>query len=99
MAVIVTFEVQAKPEQRDALRAFMRRILPDTRAYQGCQGLDLLVDQDAPERLVVLETWESRAHYERYLAWREESGTVAEVGPMLAAPPTVRYFDLDRAWP
>lgn len=99
MAVIVTFEVQAKPDQREALREFMRRILPDTRAYQGCQGLDLLIDQDAPERLVVLEKWESRAHYERYLAWREESGTVAKVGPMLAAPPTVRYFDVDRAWP
>lgn len=99
MSVIVTFEVGAKPESCEAMLAFMRRILPDTRAFAGCLGLELLVNQDDPARIVVWEHWESRGHYEKYLEWRETSGTVDEIEPMLAGPPAIHYYDTAQAYP
>ena len=39
------------------------------------------------------ERWDSRQHYEKYLAWRTETGAVNQLGAMLAAPPSIRYFE------
>ena len=93
MAVKVLLEVKAKPGTGDDLLAVFREILPDTRAYDGCLGVDTLRGQDDPDVLVLVETWESRAHYEKYFAWRQESGLVGQLGEAVAAPPSLRYFD------
>jgi len=42
---------------------------------------------------VLIESWDSREHYEKYFAWRQESGALAALGEMLAGPPNLRYFD------
>ena len=39
------------------------------------------------------QRWESRSHFENYLAWHAETGVVDKVDKMLAAPPSVRYLD------
>lgn len=99
MAVIVTFEVRSKADKQQQMLEFLRGILPDTRAYQGCQGLTLLVDQDQPTSFVVHEQWDTRGHYEHYLAWRHSSGTVAAIAELLDGQPLVRYFDAAATYP
>ena len=42
--------------------------------------------------LMYFETWDSKSHYEKYLAWREETGVLAEFVALLEGPPSVRYF-------
>ena len=42
--------------------------------------------------------WATRQDYERYLAWRTESGYTAQFEEMLAQPMSIRYFDEVRAW-
>ena len=42
---------------------------------------------------VLVEQWQSRAHYEKYFAWREETGAMAQLGDALVAPPSLRYLD------
>jgi len=49
--------------------------------------------QDNPTVMVLIESWDSREHYEKYFAWRQESGALAALGEMLAGPPNLRYFD------
>ena len=93
MAVKIVLELKAKPGAGDSLLETFRSILPDTRAYDGCIGVDTLRDRDDPDTLVLVETWESRAHYEKYFAWRQESGLVEQLGKVVAAPPNLRYFD------
>jgi quinol monooxygenase YgiN len=93
MSAIVLLEIQVKPEAVDEMKAFLKKILPDTRAYNGCQGLDIYGNVDDPGNLVFYERWDSRQHYEKYLAWRTETGVVDQLGAMLAAPPSIRYFE------
>ncbi len=41
MSTVVLLEIQDKSEAMDEMKAFLQRILPDTRAYDGCQGVDI----------------------------------------------------------
>jgi quinol monooxygenase YgiN len=93
MSVVVFLEMQIKPEAVNDVKAFMKDNLADTRAYAGCQGLDVYDNLDETGNLVIYERWDSRAHYEKYLAWRTETGTMDRVGAMLKAPPSIRYFE------
>jgi quinol monooxygenase YgiN len=42
---------------------------------------------------VIVEQWDTRGHYEKYLAWRTESGVMDEFAAMMAGPPNIRFFD------
>ena len=68
-------------------------ILPDTRSFDGCEGLDVKINSDDPNNLVLVERWQSRPHYEKYFAWRQETGLIDRLGPVLGAPPSIRYLD------
>ena len=54
MAVIVTSSVFIKPERLAEAIAFMRERLPDTRAADGCQFLEVSAGTDRPEMLFSL---------------------------------------------
>ena len=93
MSVVVLLEIQVKPEAIDEMKALLQRILPDTRAYDGCQGVDIYGNLDDTGNLVFYERWDSRQHYEKYFAWRTETGALNQLGTMVAAPPSIRYFE------
>lgn len=93
MASYITLDLAVDPAHIDAFMAFMKERLPETRAYAGYQSLDVLVDQDKPGHVLFYEVWETRAHHEQYLAWRTETGALAELGEMLTAPPAFAYFE------
>ena len=93
MAVTVFLELNAQPAQADALKALFKEILPDTRAYDGCIGVEVVDNQDDKANIVLVESWESRGQYEKYLGWRQETGFVDKLGGFLAGPPSIRYFD------
>ena len=92
MAVSVLLELSVKPDQVEAVTSSLKAHLPDTRAYDGCNGLTVHANQDENANLVLISQWDSRRHYERYFAWREETGMIEEMGPLLTAPPRRRYL-------
>jgi quinol monooxygenase YgiN len=51
------------------------------------------LNQDDGDNLVIVERWQSRPHYEKYFAWRQETGLLDRLGPLLGAPPSVRFLD------
>jgi quinol monooxygenase YgiN len=77
MGVMVTLDLFIKPERLDEFLGIMAGSLPDTRAYDGCEGLETFVDLDIPGHVILVERWTERAAHERYLAWREEQGMTA----------------------
>ncbi len=95
MSIAVLLELQVKPESESVgdMKAYLKEILPDTRAYDGCEGLDVYGNMDDTGNLVLYELWASRPQYEKYLGWRSETGVVDKLGSMLAGPPSIRYFD------
>jgi quinol monooxygenase YgiN len=93
MSVIVLLEAQVKPEAVDEIKASLKALLPDARAYDGCQGIDIYGNTEDRCNLVFYERWDSREHYEKYLAWRTETGVMDQLGAMLTAPPSIRFFE------
>ena len=89
----VILDVQAKSECADELKATFEAILPDTRSYAGCNEVKVLVNQDDPANLILLEKWQTRADYEAYVAWRSEQGTMESLGALMASAPSIRYYD------
>jgi quinol monooxygenase YgiN len=93
MTIMVLLEFKAKPEAIERLRAALRALFPDTRAYQGCGAITAYTCADDEQTFVFVQYWESKAHYERYLAWRTETGTLTEVLDMLDGDLSIRYFE------
>lgn len=93
MSLVVLLEFQVKPDAIDDMKALMKELLPDTRSYAGCQGVDIYSGAENPANFVFNERWESREHYQRYLAWRTETGAMDKFGAKLAGPPSIRYFN------
>jgi len=93
MSVTVVLDLNAKPGSMDDMKKLFVEILPDTRKYDGCEGLEVRINSDDPDNMVLIERWQSRPHYEKYFAWRQETGLIDRLGPMLGAPPNIRYLD------
>ena len=93
MSVTVILGMAAKPEEVDNLIGTFKQVLTDTRAYEGNQGIELFQNQDDPTSMFLYETWESKAHYEKYLAWRTETGVIDALVGMLTEPPSIKYYN------
>ena len=84
MSVTVTLEVTAKPESIDELVTMFTENFKQTRVYDGCIDVYMARSQDDANTLLLVEEWETRPHYERYLTWRAETGAVGEFASRLA---------------
>ncbi len=93
MSCTVLLELKVKPGTGDEVLATLKGILPDTRSYDGNIGINVIRNLDDQDVLVLVEEWESKAHYEKYLAWRTETGVMDTLMEMVAEPPSIRYFD------
>ncbi len=92
MTCTVLVELKVKPGAGDEVLATMKSILPDTRSYDGNIGINVIRNQDDHDVLVLVEEWESKAHHEKYLAWRTETGVMDTLMELVAEPPSIRYF-------
>lgn len=93
MACQVLVQFHIKKDCVEKLRSWMRTILPDTRAFDGCITLHIVQDQEDSTNFVIIEQWETRSHYEKYLQWRTDTGTLAELAGMLDGDPSFKFFD------
>ncbi len=93
MSVIVLLEFKVKSEAIKGIPAFLKGMLPDTLSFAGCQGVEIASDANKPGVFIFWERWVSREHYDKYISWRTENGSMAEFGAKLDGPPTIRYLD------
>jgi quinol monooxygenase YgiN len=93
MSVTVILELKLKPESVAAAREVMGRALQDTRAFGGNLATEVLVDQDDDAHWLIYERWESVEHDEAYRAFRVGDGKIADLPPLLAAPPVKTRYD------
>jgi quinol monooxygenase YgiN len=76
MTCYVMLEFTAKKATGPTLLEGLRTALPVTRSKDGCQSLELTVNQDNPDNMIIVMRWQSRRHYDTYRAWREANGDV-----------------------
>ena len=69
MSVMITVEFKIKPEKVDEALEEMRKGLPATRNFQGCQRIDSYFDKKNSS-LFLVEFWDSLEDQRKYLKWR-----------------------------
>ena len=79
MSVMVSVEMPIRPEKFDEAVAFLRDILPDTRAFEGCEHLDTYLDREG-SRALLIERWTAPENQQAYIGWRVESGFLDQWG-------------------
>ena len=92
MTCQVILEFKAKEDAVESIRSYLREILPDTRSYDGCVGLNITQNLDDPTSFAVVEQWDTRKHYENYLQWRTDTGVLDKLAEMIDGEPSIRFF-------
>ena len=94
MSILMLFELSAHPDRVEDLCGFLRGSLPDTRAWEGCEGVTVHRDQEDPTAILLVERWASREHYQAYQDWRDgRADEAAHVRTLVTGKPAVRFFD------
>ena len=94
MPVAALLEFRFKPDVLDQVPDAVSRTLAVTRKFDGCQRIDVLVDDEDPSRYLLVEVWESMEHDTAYREFRASPAGASELGPLLAAPPVVMYYSV-----
>ena len=89
MTCIVNLSVSVRPELRAEFLHEMSLILPGTKAFAGCH-FAYLSENDDSDVIEAVTIWDSRAAYETYLAWRQESGFLGSLAE--------KYFTDEPSW-
>ncbi len=92
MPTLVILEAKAKSDTLGQVKELLAKRLPETRAFDGCQSLTPYLNEDG-RTLVIVELWDSKPHYDKYLAWREETGVLAEFGALIEGEFGIRFFE------
>ena len=93
MPCYVMLEFTAKPGTGPAVLEALREALPETRNKDGCNSLELTVNQDNRDNMLLVMRWATRKHYETYRAWREANGDVKRFADMTTNGLETRFFD------
>ena len=93
MSIMFTVEFPLHYGKQGDLLALLGEALPDTRAFDGCISVETYAEQGSSSILLV-EQWESKAHFEAYMKWRERTGFGDVLSPFLAADEIVRTYDV-----
>jgi quinol monooxygenase YgiN len=93
VSATVTLQFQVKPDKIEDAIEFLRKVLPETRSYEGFESIVLHQSMDDPTVFLFYEQWASRANYEAYLAWRTETGVLAQLVEMLVGEPSFGFYD------
>ena len=92
MAAHIVLDIQTDPARLEEMRAFLHDRMPEALAFDGCLGVELVESTEKPGNLLFFEKWESREHYEKYYAFREQSGVLERFVEMLTEEPIFRFF-------
>jgi quinol monooxygenase YgiN len=89
MTVISVVDFHIKPPMiEEALRS-LGEALADTRAFEGCIGLDVVQDVDDPSHVQLIERWTSVHHNTAYRDWRHGAGASNALSPFVEGAVTV----------
>lgn len=91
-SIVVTLTLQIKPDLVDDFCAGMPATLVETRAFPGYIDVKMYRSADDPNRLIMIEEWESREAYRRYVDWRRGSGAMDGFDALLTAPPQLDFW-------
>ena len=93
MAVTALLDLHLRADKVEEAPDAIGVILAQTRAFEGNEGLEVLVDITDPAHLTVVEHWASIERDDAYRAWRETPEGATNLGALLAAAPTLTRYE------
>ena len=94
MTVSALVEGQLIDGERDGFTEMFREAFKVTRDFDGCKHIDLVYNTEDGNNWVFNEIWESKEHYEKYLKFRSEEGTLDVIASLCENTPSIRIFDI-----
>jgi quinol monooxygenase YgiN len=76
-------EFPAHSETRGEFIDELNVILIDTRAFEGCEAATVWTNELESDKVWIYEEWQTRAHQEAYLNWRNETDNTSHLGPFI----------------
>ncbi len=93
MSTMIIVQANIKPESIENMKQYLAEILPETRNFDGCQYIDVYFDTDVPNKMVLVEEWESREHYKKYHEWRTETGVIDKIRSMIDGSADINFLN------
>ncbi|UZJ26244.1 antibiotic biosynthesis monooxygenase [Rhodococcus antarcticus] len=92
MTTIVHLELQLDAGRLEEAATVIRETLEATRAWPGNEGLEVIVDDADPARVVVVEQWASTADHDAYAAWRLTPEGAHQLAEIVVARPVKTIY-------
>jgi heme oxygenase (mycobilin-producing) len=92
VAITSILDLRLKPDSLDTAHQVLRETLVATRKFPGCLDVTVLVDDDDPAHVILLEKWESVDHDRAYRAWRATPDGASDLRKVLTAAPKLTLF-------
>jgi len=94
MSIGIIVEARLKEETLEEAKQFFIDNLPDTRNFDGNQGISMNLDEDDSTLMFLVEKWESKEHYEKYHHWREGNGSLDQIRSFLDGKPKRNFIEI-----
>ena len=94
MSVIVLVYLDVKEESVEELKKYLKEILPDTRSFEGCQGVQLYESKESPTKITIHAKWTSEEAQKKYMSWRIDTGALDKLMPMLSEQPNLEFYNI-----
>lgn len=92
MTITALLDLTLTPEGVAEAPRVLRETLVATRAFDGCRGVEVLIDADDETHILLVETWDSIESDDAYRAWRLTPAGQSELRTLLASPPRLTRF-------
>ncbi|MFF4253914.1 putative quinol monooxygenase [Streptomyces sp. NPDC001663] len=74
MSITLIADMKIKPGLLDEALSVIKDEMPEARAFEGCEYVNVYTAQDDPNRIVLIESWASEEAFASYDALRTERG-------------------------
>lgn len=91
--VIVTVELNAKPQRLDELVEMLGAMFSVTRLRKGFRKIRLVRSAIESNKILLLEEWEAAQDFHDYIEFRIETGEMATISGMTDTQPRIGIWD------
>ena len=91
MSVLVNLEIPVKKERIEDFFDYLRNVLVDTRAYEGCIRLETYHEMEN-STVLLIEEWEKIENQEAYMQWRAETGLLEALSEFLDGELVIKKY-------
>lgn len=93
MSIFTVVELQFLPAEHAEGVATLQRALLQSRAFPGCESIDVFETIDDPTRIIMIEQWASADDDMAYRAWRKTAEGSSGLAPFLSQPPVTHLHE------